>query len=405
MAGMNFGRVDESNNVYVTDGGVERLVGQYPNVPAEEALAFFTRKFDDLEAQVRILEQRVAAGITDAKNLKTTHEHLVAECAEPKAVGDLASLRNRLEALSGPIAETSEKAKAEREEAIAKALVEKEAIAAKAEQIVSNLGGINWKKSAAEMTTLFESWQRIQKEGPKVPKAQTDPIWKRFSQARAKFEAGRRQYFSSVDSKFKEAKQAKTELVKRAEALVGRGAEAAADYRKLQDEWKSAGRAGKFEDGLWAAFRAAGDAIFAAKKEQDAELAASHAENLSAKLELLKQAEAIKLDDLKEAKRQMSDIQAKWVGIGHVPKNEVRNVEGRLRAVEAKIADAEKQEWMRSDPAAKARSNSLVTQLEAVIADLEADLKKATDAKKKASIQEQIKARTALLEAAKNAVD
>ena len=405
MAGMNFGRVDESNNVYVTDGGVERLVGQYPNVSSEEALAFFTRKFDDLEAQVRILEQRVAAGITDAKNLKTTHEHLVAECAEPKAVGDLASLRSRLEALSGPIAETSERAKAEREEAIAKALVDKEAIAAKAEQIVSNLGGINWKKSAAEMTNLFESWQRIQKEGPKVPKAQTDPIWKRFSQARAKFEAGRRQYFASVDSKFKEAKQAKTELVKRAEALVGRGAEAAADYRKLQDEWKSAGRAGKFEDGLWAAFRAAGDAIFSAKKEQDAELAASHAENLSAKLELLKQAEAIKLDDLKEAKRQMSDIQAKWVGIGHVPKNEVRNVEGRLRAVEAKIADAEKQEWMRSDPAAKARSNSLVTQLEAVIADLEADLKKATDAKKKASIQEQIKARSALLEAAKNAVD
>ncbi|MEK9578586.1 MAG: DUF349 domain-containing protein, partial [Aquiluna sp.] len=225
---MNFGRVDESNNVYVTDGGVERLVGQYPNVSAEEALAFFTRKFDDLEAQVRILEQRVAAGITDAKNLKTTHEHLVTECAEPKAVGDLASLRSRLEALSGPIAETSEKAKAEREEAVAKALADKEAIAAKAEQIVSNLGGINWKKSAAEMTTLFESWQRIQKEGPKVPKAQTDPIWKRFSQARAKFEAGRRQYFASVDSKFKEAKQAKTELVKRAEALVGRGAEAAA---------------------------------------------------------------------------------------------------------------------------------------------------------------------------------
>ncbi|MEK9578587.1 MAG: DUF349 domain-containing protein, partial [Aquiluna sp.] len=96
-------------------------------------------------------------------------------------------------------------------------------------------------------------------------------------------------------------------------------------------------------------------AIFAAKKEQDAELAASHAENLIAKLDLLKQAEAIKIDDLKDAKRQMSDIQAKWVGIGHVPKNEVRNVEGRLRAVEAKIADAEKQEWMRSDPAAKAR--------------------------------------------------
>ena len=55
MATNNFGRVDEKNNVYVTDSGTERLVGQYPDVSAEEALAFFVRKFEDLEAQVRIL--------------------------------------------------------------------------------------------------------------------------------------------------------------------------------------------------------------------------------------------------------------------------------------------------------------------------------------------------------------
>ena len=405
MSANNYGRVDEKNNVYVMDAGTERLVGQYPDVPAEEALAFFTRKFDDLEAQVRILEQRVAAGITDAKSLRATHEHLTQECVEPKAVGDLQSLRDRLAKLAPGIEEAAEKAKIERDAAIARALEDKEAIAARAEAIVANLGGINWKKSAAEMTELFESWQRLQKEGPKVPKAQTDPIWKRFSQSRAKFEAGRRQYFASIDGKFKEAKQVKSDLVKRAEALVSKGADAATDYRKLQDEWKSAGRAGKHEDSLWAAFRAAGDAIFAAKKQQDAELEVSQGENLRLKQELATKAEAIKVDDIKEAKRLLSEIQAEWVKIGHVPKSEIRNIEGRLRSVQAKIADAEKQEWMRTDPAAKARSNSLVTQLEAVIADLEQELKKATDAKKKASIEEQIKARTALLEAAKNAVD
>lgn len=405
MSAKNYGRVDEKNNVYVMDGGNERLVGQYPDVSPAEALAFFTRKFDDLEAQVRILEQRVAAGITDAKSLRTTHEHLTQECTEPKAVGDLQSLRDRLAKLAPGIEEAAEKAKAERAVAIAKALEEKEAIAAKAEAIVSNLGGINWKKSAQEMTELFETWQRLQKEGPKVAKAQTDPIWKRFSQARAKFEAGRRQYFASIDGKFKEAKQAKTDLVKKAEALVAKGADAAADYRKLQDEWKSAGRAGKHEDSLWAAFRAAGDAIFAAKKEQDSELALSQGANLKLKQELADKAEAIKVDDVKEAKRQLSEIQAEWVKIGHVPKNDVRNIEGRLRAVQAKIADAEKQEWMRTDPAAKARSNSLVTQLEAVIAELEQELKVATDAKKKAALTEQIQERTALLEAARNAVD
>ena len=35
-----FGRVDAENNVFVTDNGVERRVGQYPNVTPDEALAY-----------------------------------------------------------------------------------------------------------------------------------------------------------------------------------------------------------------------------------------------------------------------------------------------------------------------------------------------------------------------------
>ena len=404
MTSNEFGRVDEKNNVYVIDAGNERLVGQYPDVTRDEAMAFFVKKFDDLEAQVRILEQRIASGITDAKSLKATHETLTKDCAEPKAVGNLKSLRDRLSALAPAIEVAAEKAAAAREEAIAKAMQEKEAIAARAEAIVSNLGGINWKKSAAEMTEMFERWQAIQKEGPKIPKAQTDPIWKRFSQSRAKFESGRRAYFATLDSKFKEAKAAKSELVSKAEALVSKGAKAAADYRALQEQWKAAGKAGKAEESLWKSFRAAGDAIFAAKKEQDAELEVEHKANLEKKLDLLKKAEAIDVANLDLAKKAISEIQAAWSKIGHVPKDQVKSVESRLRAVDSKISEAQKEAWQRSDPAAKARSNSLATQLEGVIAVLEAELKTAPAGKKK-EIQAQIDSRKALLEAAQNAVD
>ena len=404
MTSNEFGRVDDKNNVYVIDAGTERLVGQYPDVTSEEAMAFFTKKFDDLEAQVRILEQRIASGITDVKSLKATHATLVKDCTEPKAVGNLTSLRQRLAAVEPAIAEAAEKASAAREEAIAQAMKDKEGIAARAEAIVANLGGINWKKSATEMTELFERWQAIQKDGPKVPKAQTDPIWKRFSQSRAKFESGRRAYFSTLDSKFKEAKNAKAELVAKAEALVSKGAKAAGDYKALQEQWKAAGKAGKAEESLWKSFRAAGDAIFSAKKEQDAELATEHKANLEKKLELLKQAEAIKVDDLDKAKKAISDVQSAWSRIGHVPKDQVKSVESRLRAVEAKISEAQKEAWQRSDPAAKARSNSLATQLEGVIAVLETELSSAPATKKK-EIQAQIDSRKALLEAAQNAVD
>ena len=404
MTSNEFGRVDDKNNVYVIDGGTERLVGQYPDVTSEEAMAFFTKKFDDLEAQVRILEQRIASGITDVKSLKATHSTLVKDCTEPKAVGNLASLRQRLEAVQPAIAQAAEKASAAREEAIAQAMKDKEEIAARAEAIVANLGGINWKKSAAEMAELFDRWQAIQKDGPKVPKAKTDPIWKRFSQSRAKFESGRRAYFSTLDSSFKEAKKVKSDLVARAEALVSKGAKAAGDYKALQEQWKAAGKAGKAEESLWKSFRAAGDAIFSAKKEQDAELATEHKANLEKKLELVKQAEAIRVEDLDKAKKALSDIQAAWSRIGHVPKDQIKIIESRLRAVEAKVSDAQKEAWQRSDPAAKARSNSLATQLEGVIAVLEAELSSAPAAKKK-EIQAQIDSRKALLEAAQNAVD
>ncbi|MEL0260978.1 MAG: DUF349 domain-containing protein [Aquiluna sp.] len=404
MATHQFGRVDDKNNVYVIDKGTERLVGQYPDVSQDEALAFFTKKFDDLEAQVRILEQRISSGITDAKSLQTTHQHLTTELSEPKAVGNLEALRLRVSALLPAIEEAATKAQAARDEAVAKAMADKEEIATRAEKIVSNLGGVNWKKSTAVMAQLFERWQQIQKDSPKIPKAQTDPIWKRFSQARAKFEAGRRKYFASLDNQFKEAKKIKTELVAKAETLASKGAAAAADYRNLQDLWKKAGKAGKAEDGLWKAFRAHGDAIFAAKKELDAERDASQAENLKAKLALLAEAEKISPADIRKAKAAFSEIQSKWSRIGHVPRNEVKSVESRLRAVEQKIADAERDEWMRSDPAAKARSNQLVEQLESVIGVLEAELKGAPAAKKK-EIESQIQTRKALLVAAQNAVD
>lgn len=404
MSANEFGRVDEKNAVYLKDQGTERLVGQYPDVSADEAIAFFVRKFEDLEAQVRILEQRIANGINDAKSLKATHATLKKEVSEPKGVGNYENLRQRLEKLIPAIEEAAAKANEAREKAVAAALEEKEKIAKRAEELISNLGSINWKKSGEEMAELFAKWQQIQKDSPKIAKSITDPIWKRFSQARAQFESGKRKYFALQDAKFKEAKKIKAELTKKAESLAEKGAAAAAEYRKLQAEWKKAGKAGKIEEALWETFRGAGDKIFEKKKELDEKLATSHAENLNAKQALLIEAEAITLTDLKAARSKLSQIQAKWSKIGHVPKDQVKNIEGRLRQIEAKLAEAEKEAWQRSDPAAKARSNAFVEQLEKVISTLEKELAAAPEPKKK-EIQDQIESRRALLVAAQNAVD
>jgi hypothetical protein len=402
LSAAEFGRVDADNNVFVIEGGVERQVGQYPGVSQEEALAYFVRKFEDLEAQVRLLEQRLALSTSDAKALKAAHDAAAAELVSPNAVGDLQSLRERVARTAPKIEALAQESAAERAAASAAALTEKESIAARAEAIVAQGAKTNWKKSGAEMTELFERWQTLQKTGPKVPKSQADPIWKRFSLARATFERGRRAYFATIDTQFKEAKAQKEQLVERAEKLVPKGGEAASEYRALQDQWKLAPKAGKVEESLWKRFRAAGDAIFAAKKAADAELEAEQKTNLSAKLELLTEAEAIDASNIDGARKALSEIQSRWSKIGHVPKNDVRRVEDRLRKVEQKIQDAQNDHWRRTDPAAKARSNSLIEQLEAAIADLEAQLAKKPGDK---AIAEQIAARKTWLDAAQKAVD
>ena len=52
----SFGRVDPDGTVYVRTAEGERSVGQVPDVPSDEAMAFFTRRFAALELEVNLLQ-------------------------------------------------------------------------------------------------------------------------------------------------------------------------------------------------------------------------------------------------------------------------------------------------------------------------------------------------------------
>lgn len=398
-----FGRVDEENNVFVTEGSVERKVGQYPGVPGDEALAYFERKFGDIEAQVRILEQRVAAK-ADPHTLKKNYQSLTKELVEPSAVGDIESLRKRVAALEVKIAELVEAKHSQTKEQVEQALVERIKIAEGAEKIANqDPAKTQWKTSSAEMTKLFEQWQTAQKSGPKLPKAEADVVWKRFSTARTKFEAAKRQYFAGLDAANKATKGKKVSIVAAAEALVSKGAEAVVEYRKLLDDWKASGRSqGKSDDELWARFKAAGDAIYAAKSEQVSAENVEFAANLKVKLELIAEAEkTVKPEaNLAEAKKTLAAIQARWEAAGKVPREKVREVEDRLRAIEAKVRKAEEEHWRKTDPATQDRTNSVLGQLEDSILKLEAELaaaKAKKDAKATKEATEALEARRAWL--------
>jgi hypothetical protein len=402
MSTSQFGRVDSENNVFVIDG-TERKVGQYPGVTSEEALAYFVRKFEDLAAQVRILEQRVANKV-DSHGMKKMAAKLVEDLKEPAAVGDLADLRRRVANLDQKIsALVAEKTEANKE-ATAEAVASRLKIASRAEEIANqDAAKTQWKTSSAEMTKLFEQWQELQRSGPKVAKAEADSIWKRFSSARTRFETAKRGYFAGLDATNKVVKAKKNSIVEAAEALAAKGSDDIAGYRKLLDEWKTSGRTpGKSDDALWARFKAAGDAIFAKKSETAVVENAEQEKNLAAKLEILKDAGSIDPEkDLAAAKKALQSIQQRWEKAGRVPKDKLRETEDKLRAIEARVRKVEEDEWRKTDPAAIERSNSVTAQLEDSIKKLESALEKATvsqDAKKIKDATEALEARKAWLE-------
>jgi len=399
-----WGRVDETGTVYVTDRGAERAVGQYPDGTPEEALAYFTRKYTELEGQVRLLEQRARAGAPAADVAKTVTA-LTEALETPAAVGDLESLRTRVAALSTTVEKLTEAQQAEAAAATEAAIAERVAIVEAAEALaVKDPQSIQWKKATADLDALFTRWKDHQQNGPRIPKKQADDLWKRFRAARSTVDGHRRSYFAGLDAEHKEVRARKQALVEKAVALAPQGPAGIPAYRRLLDEWKTAGRAGKkIDDALWEQFKAAGDALYAAKAEVDARENEEYAGNLQVKLALLDEAAPLlTATDRVQARTTLSSIQRRWEAAGKVPRDQVRVVEDRLRQIELAVKKLEEDHWNRTDPEKKARSEGLAAQLEQAIAGLEADLAAATaakDARKIAEITEALEARRAWLSA------
>ena len=404
MDAAKWGRVDGEGRVYVQDGGTEREVGQFADAPIAEAMAFYVRRYLDLKSTVVLFATRLPQlSVREIDStLKTIEESLVA----PAAVGDLDGLRARFHALKAVAAERREAVAAERAAAKEQALKERTAIVERAEAIsAQDPARTQWKNSGAELRELLETWKSAQRRGPRLDRPTEDALWKRFSHARTTFDRHRRQFFSELDAKQAQVKAAKEALIRRAEELQHSTdwAGTSAAYRGLMEEWKKAGRASRKEDdALWARFRAAQQVFYDARRAKDEATDAEFAENLRVKEALVAKAEALlPVKNVKAAKRALRPIQDAWEEAGRVPRGAVRRIEGRMRAVEDAIREAENAEWRRTDPETKARAEGLAGQLQDSIASLEKDLaaaQAAGDTKKVAEAEAALTARRAWLD-------
>jgi hypothetical protein len=398
-----WGRVDAEGNVYVTAPEGERWVGQYPDGSPEEALKLFTDRFDQLAFEVEQLERRVHSAKASPEEATEAVKLVRGKVADAHAVGDLASLTARLDALTPVIATQREARKAERAARAEEARAEKERIVAEAETLAQ---GTDWRNGANRLRDLLEQWKVL----PRIDRAGDEALWKRFSTARTAYTRRRKAHFAELNEKREGARAVKEKLVVEAEALSDstEWGPTAGRYRDLMQRWKAAGPAPKdIDDALWKRFRAAQDQFFGARDAANAAIDAEFAANAEVKEQLLVEAEAlVPVEDLAVAKAAFRDLAERWDAAGKVPRDRIRDLEGRMRKVEQAIKAVEDEQWRRSDPEKSARADDMITKLEAAIAQVESDLDEARaagDAKKVASLEENLESRKQFLEMARRA--
>ena len=381
-----WGRVDADGTVYVRTADGERVIGSWQAGSPDEALAFYRRKFESLDTEVSLLEQRITTTDLSPAQARAGIERLQASVTDAHAIGDLGQLQARLEALTGKVDERQEEVRAQRDQVRTEARSIKEAIVIEAETIAAE--ATHWKNSSERLRQLLEEW----KAAPRADRAVETALWKRLSAARNAFNKRRKAYFAELTEERDGAKARKESLCDEAEALADSTdwSATAAAFRELMRSWKAAGRASRAdEDELWTRFKTAQDTFFRARAEVYSAKDAALREHAAVKNELLEEAgKLVPVTDVRAARAALRGIQERWEQAGPVPREAHERLESGLHRIEDAVRKAEDAQWRRSNPEALARARGTVDQIRTAIAGLEDQLAKAQEADNPRAVQD-----------------
>ena len=399
-----WGRVDDEGTVYVRTADGERVIGQWVGGDPAEAMSLYVRRYEGLQVEVSLLEKRLETGTLSPDEAAKSVTKVRALVTDAQAVGDLDALAKRLDALTPAIEKQRAERRAARAAKAEEAVAEKSRIAGLAEALATSN---DWRAGADRLRELLDEWKAL----PRIDKKTDDALWHRFSSARTTYTRRRKSHFGEQSTLRDAAQGAKEELIVEAEALSSstEWGITAGKYRDLMARWKKAGSAPRgVDDKLWKKFRAAQDTFFEARDATNAQLDAEYEINAEQKLVILAEAEALlPIKNVETARKSWHDISDRWEAAGKVPRDKVKEFEGRIRKVETAIRSAGDDLWTKSNPELSARADETVVKLQKAIDDLLADLKKAEDAgnaKKAKDLQESIAARQLWLEQAQKAL-
>jgi hypothetical protein len=192
-------------------------------------------------------------------------------------------------------------------------------------------------RSFQQLQKYHEEWKEI---GP-VPQDKRDEIWERFKTTTDKINERRREHYTSLTKDQDTNLLAKTALCEKAEQLASMEVDNLKDWQDKTREvnelfkvWKTIGPAPKKEnDEVWEKFKAYLNGFFANKKEFFSKIKQEQLNNFNIKLDIVKQAEALKdSTDWRKTTQELINLQKEWKNIGPVPRKHSDKIWKRFRA-------------------------------------------------------------------------
>lgn len=369
-------------------------------------MAFFVRRFQALETEASLLKQRVQSQSLSPEEARKQLSALRESISQANAVGDLDGLLAGLDVLNPMLETQSAERKQLRERQHAETKQKKQEMVSQAEKLAA---GSDWRGGVERFRQLLEQWKAL----PRIDRKTDDELWHQFSSARTTYTRRRKAQFAQNAAQRDESKKIKQQIIAEAEGLATSTdwGETAREFRDLMNRWKAAGPAPRnVDEKLWKRFRGLQDTFFEARNavfaEQDEEFKA----NQQAKEALLDEAEKsiLPVSDVAKARGQLRDFLTKFNAYGRVPRDAIRPIDNRVRALEQAVKGAEEKEWKRTDPEARERAADTVAmftgQIDKILSQAEAAESRG-DAKKAKELRDSVETYRSWLDQAQKALD
>ena len=201
-----------------------------------------------------------------------------------------------------------------------------------------------WNKASEAMGTMLENWKKIGSAG----KDSDDALWDEFNGLRQKFYDRKHLHWQDMQTQFKNAREAKEDLIERAKGLKDskEWQKTSEAFRNLMEEWKEVGNAGRdCENALWETFNASRQEFYAARTKYYDALHAQQDEKYTAKQALVEKAKEIleRKAFTREDTAAMKDLNAEWKKVGSCGKERENEIWNEFRGVMDEYFDGLKQ--------------------------------------------------------------